>query len=571
MTNLGPIEVSSIFQNNFIDTSKKGKVVVAENKLTWITEDDINKTKESEMISSLKKIVEIVRNIKLENIKPEGLKKDEYGNYIQNLNWLNGKIHRHNETINNNLFTRSIDAILSFFTAGHFKLSYQTLDDQIQRESNRFLLTLNDDDLLKTYTGKSFLKENQLEGMTEKNRLLLTKDQENLLERLFLLGHTETLLDVQNNSALRQLISDKLKQRPDFSDPNSYVSLAVKALQEITNLKRFIPTDNLLKILLFVCKNRELMSAGSIGVAARSRPHVRKFKASPELPVDIEYDTTKGDIIVKLGPLGKGSFKVVKKQLSLFLMQMQAIGKQEKGEVSEQELKMMQAAKGLPHVAQLHEAQDYYSVSKARQNIAMVLPLYNMGELEDNLKKGKLSDLNKLQIAADMIKGLIGLQKRGIIHRDIKPANIFLEKVVENGQEVVHGIVADLGLACFKENDPARDHASGSPTYVPPEIWTGSPADFSTDAWSVGVTLSEIFNGTHPMQSALTTSDIYHIGLRLGDTVQNPEPKDKNSIQYVIWKLLQPDLSKRMTLQQALVIVEKRLNAAKKQQGLPVV
>ena len=77
--------------------------------------------------------------------------------------------------------------------------------------------------------------------------------------------------------------------------------------------------------------------------------------------------------------------------------------------------------------------------------------------------------------------------------------------------------------------------------------------------------------GTSPLHSANTIFELQNAGNALGNEKKNPKPKNENSIQYVIWKLLQPDTSKRMKLEDALVIIEKQLSAAKKQKNFKLV
>jgi serine/threonine protein kinase len=328
--------------------------------------------------------------------------------------------------------------------------------------------------------------------------------------------------------------------------------------EEILNrLSSSISSVDLRKVLNFVKQNKELFAAGTLGTESSLRSKIKASKSN--LPFDLEYEPKKGDIVVKLGELGKGSYKVVKKRLVIPSLQLEAVGSQDT-KYSVTEKKFMKAAKGISHVVQMHTISSYFSRKKNEYRSKMVLPLYNMGELKFHMGKKTLSDLNKFQIASDVTNGLIGLHGKKIIHRDIKPENIFLEKVVEDGKEVIHGVVGDLGLACFSDKDNERFNNAGTPFYMPPEALEKKTPDEKVDAWSLGITLSELFTGKSPVSQAKTMD-----GLKmLANGLENfPEPADRSSIDYVIWKLLRPKKEDRMTVNEAQPFIDKLLKAEK--------
>lgn len=455
-----------------------------------------------------------------------------------------------------------------------------------QEEMTHFLLGLNDQMLSFFYSDKSFVKENHLEDLTVEDITKITDEQKALLSRLFFLSSKETLLDLQKSPILRNLLIELFQTYPEFAnrDPVELKLFLDETLQKIHGLSKFIETDCLLKVLMFVSQNWDKITTGTIGKMSVSRPHIRKIEANPLLPEDIEYDTKKGDIIVKLGVLGKGAFNIVKKGLVLQNMQMRAFRKpieaknktdskepekiakidEDIAKMSEQEKKIMLAAKGLPHVVQFHEVYEYTSAKKKTGVMRMELPLYNLGEMQEHLKAIRSNKLDALQISFDMIKGVLGLHERGIIHRDLKPGNIFLDGTFENGKVVKHANVGDLGLSCFIDGDSSRKSLAGTRLYLSPEsLDQDYVADFSQDAWAMGVMLSQIFKEKSPFVDIKNTYQQIQLFMRLGNPIQNPEPADKTSIDFVIWKLLQPDPAKRMTLAEALPIIEANLTAEK--------
>lgn len=411
-----------------------------------------------------------------------------------------------------------------------------------------------------------FFKDFKLENLSFDFIDHLSHEQTDDLNRLIQLKHKPSLQHIQNSPTLRYLLSKGLQKttqelKTHLTTLEGKDVSTLSALLKVEKLDEYIPQKNLLKILVFVREYPYLMSMA--GVLSKNRPHIKKFKASTfNIPSDLQYDMNTGDLFIKLGFLNKGEFKVVKKRLLLSSpeLSMQVVAKQFNTALARHELKMLNVAKGLPHVISPLDIEVYYSPKKNKMIQLTVYPLCNMGELHDHLKSNKITKKLKLQLIAEIINAIIGLHCRGIIHRDIKPANILLHKTWDNKTQAIHAFVADLGLSCLKENDPFKRENAGSPLYMPPDIIEERGfASFATDAWAVGVTTKEFFYGALDEEEAL---DEFVKGCyALGDLNINPEPQNKLSVDYVIWKLMQPDETKRMSLLDALAIVEKLIEA----------
>ena len=92
------------------------------------------------------------------------------------------------------------------------------------------------------------------------------------------------------------------------------------------------------------------------------------------------------------------------------------------------------------------------------------------------------------------------LHTHHILHRDLKPQNVFLTK---------HGILklGDFGVA--KSLDATCDLAKtiiGTPYYLSPEIWEGSPYDSKSDIWSLGCILFEMCSLHKPFEAQNATA-----------------------------------------------------------------
>lgn len=437
------------------------------------------------------------------------------------------------------------------------------------------LLAADDQALLKHYQGRSFFTDFKLNALSEKvMNIRVYEKEKNLLLRMIKLNHKETLLEVQNTPILRHLVVKELALYLKTFPNAANTQHALQAIQNLEKLQEFIPQENLLQILIFIRENSHLLAAGKIGTQSQSRPNVRKVTISSyKLEYQVDKQKVIHEIIVKLGKLGEGAFKVVNKQLlfSNSEMPLEALGKQPTNvdDIADRELYFLRKVRGVPHVIQFHEVKVYYSKRKWKQKIqALRFHYYNMGELLDHVGAGKLTLRNKLQIVVDIFKGVQALHRLGIIHRDIKLENILLEKVIEGGKEVIHAFVSDLGLACEKEGDFEGLYLAGTAQYLTPALnhgLEGEDSDFDSDAFACGMTLYALFNYKYPLPDPTkpvpNESSYDQACKEWDDPLKNPRPKDENSIEYVIWKLLRFDKSDRMGIDEALRKVEALLAA----------
>ena len=95
-----------------------------------------------------------------------------------------------------------------------------------------------------------------------------------------------------------------------------------------------------------------------------------------------------------------------------------------------------------------------------------------------------------VKIAGGILKGLSAIHSEQVFHRDIKPENILMQGNVAK--------IADLGLSRFLNPNELASTTSGSPFYMSPEILSRTGASFSSDIWSLGVTMYEIVTGQLP-------------------------------------------------------------------------
>lgn len=107
--------------------------------------------------------------------------------------------------------------------------------------------------------------------------------------------------------------------------------------------------------------------------------------------------------------------------------------------------------------------------------------------LQDRLDAdGALERKEAVDIARQICAGLAEAHRIGIIHKDLKPSNVILSPAPDGSCRVV---ITDFGLA--GEPNPGHDLA-GTPRFMAPELWRGSPASQATDLYALGVILEEM-------------------------------------------------------------------------------
>jgi tetratricopeptide (TPR) repeat protein len=91
-------------------------------------------------------------------------------------------------------------------------------------------------------------------------------------------------------------------------------------------------------------------------------------------------------------------------------------------------------------------------------------------------------------IGLDVAKALSAVHRAGILHRDIKADNVMRE---EGGRI----LLMDFGLSTLPQRST---EIAGTPNYMAPELYSGSPATIAADIYAVGVLLFYLVSGQHP-------------------------------------------------------------------------
>ena len=139
-----------------------------------------------------------------------------------------------------------------------------------------------------------------------------------------------------------------------------------------------------------------------------------------------------------------------------------------------------------PHIASIIEA----SVTEEYGYIA--IEYVAGGDLTRyTLPENLLSPEDLIQIAFKSCGALDYAYRQGIVHRDLKPANLLMV----GGANIKIG---DFGAAYLFQSLDTQIANIGSPTYMSPEQIRGDPLGYSSDMFSLGVVLYQLFTGHRP-------------------------------------------------------------------------
>lgn len=156
-----------------------------------------------------------------------------------------------------------------------------------------------------------------------------------------------------------------------------------------------------------------------------------------------------------------------------------------------------------------------------------IVPVFDVGEhqsapflvmefvegrtLAEAIKKGERFTLDRVCEIGQLLAEALGYAHRqGVIHRDIKPANILMTSREVYGSERPR--ITDFGIAKLAASDiTTTGQLLGTPSYMPPEQFTGTPIDGRADLFSLGVILYALATGEQPFPGETMTAVSYKV------------------------------------------------------------
>lgn len=156
--------------------------------------------------------------------------------------------------------------------------------------------------------------------------------------------------------------------------------------------------------------------------------------------------------------------------------------------------------------------------------------------LRSEIDRGPIEPTRAVSIAADVARALCAAHDAGIVHRDLKPENV----LITGGGTVK---VVDFGIAHVDNNRTRLTRpgdAVGTPAYMAPEQLIGGDSDGRADIYALGIVLSEMVSGRHPLVPAPRTLATF-----ASDVVRRcmqTDPKDRYQSARALLEALEREL-----------------------------
>ncbi|MFQ5527040.1 MAG: protein kinase [Thermoanaerobaculia bacterium] len=128
----------------------------------------------------------------------------------------------------------------------------------------------------------------------------------------------------------------------------------------------------------------------------------------------------------------------------------------------------------------------------------------------------QLSTQNRVEILAQIARGIAYAHSRDVIHRDIKPANV---RVLDDGSIKL----LDFGVATIQEMPSDLTQAGttvGTAAYLAPEQIHGERPSRTTDMFSFGVLAYELLSGHRPFEGETLSAVLYQIAHQQPDELR---------------------------------------------------
>jgi len=144
-----------------------------------------------------------------------------------------------------------------------------------------------------------------------------------------------------------------------------------------------------------------------------------------------------------------------------------------------------------PHILKVFDYGRHESV------VYLVMELMTGGSLTELIRSDTLTLSATTRLLEQISGALDYAHRRGIIHRDLKPANVLID-------EDQNAFLTDFGIAKLLNTNTGLTQTGsvmGTPSYMPPEQWSGGAVDARTDVYALGVMLYEMVVGKVPFSA----------------------------------------------------------------------
>ncbi|MET3805170.1 serine/threonine protein kinase [Nakamurella sp. UYEF19] len=172
----------------------------------------------------------------------------------------------------------------------------------------------------------------------------------------------------------------------------------------------------------------------------------------------------------------------------------------------------------------------------------LVMELYPGGSYSDRMKQtGPVAPAEVLAVGVGISDALAIAHADGILHRDVKPGNILISRYGSPA-------LADFGLAALPRAAEGFSVTMESltPSYAPPEAFSGAEPTAAMDVYSLGATLYALLLGRAPRSDKSGTAPpLARLLFMLNEPLPYPDVEGAEALMPAIWRATMFEPSQR--------------------------
>ena len=254
----------------------------------------------------------------------------------------------------------------------------------------------------------------------------------------------------------------------------------------------------------------------------------------------------------KLQILGEGTFSTVYEAQNRItdIMRAMKIIKRQKHSSEQEKIEITNEINILktmdhPNIVKIFE---FYS---NKDSYSIIMEYCRGGQLVSEIKSyGPFDEKYTAYVMYQIFSAINYCHSMNIIHRDLKPENILI--VSKNKSNNYPNIkIGDFGMSKVVEKNAVQNLVVGTIYYVAPEV-IKKKYNEKCDIWSCGVIMYVLLTKKPPFNGEMTEEIIASIEKGEYDLKSPPFDKISNSALDLIQKLLNKDVEKRISAQEAL-------------------
>jgi serine/threonine-protein kinase len=180
-----------------------------------------------------------------------------------------------------------------------------------------------------------------------------------------------------------------------------------------------------------------------------------------------------------------------------------------------------------------------YDIAQVDGHVFLSMEYVDGDDLSHVLRRlGPPSKEKSVEIARQLCLGLAAAHENQVLHRDLKPANVMLD-----GRGLVR--ITDFGLAGLVDELEANPQRAGTPAYMAPEQLESGAVSVSSDIYSLGLLLYELFTGKRAFEGATIEELRQSRSSESIPSMHSHNASVEPAIERVILRCLEPDPADR--------------------------